>query len=353
MYERMAEIVLDNLTRHYPRQPAPAIADVSLTVQSGELLALLGPSGSGKSTILKLIAGIDTPDNGDIRFDGQTILPIPANRRGAAMMFQKAYLFPFLTIADNIGFGLKVQGVRRNTIRSEVARMLDLIELPGFEKRYPAQLSGGEQQRVALARALIIEPRVLLLDEPLSSLDTTVRHTLQEVIRRIQRDMQITTMLVTHDLSEAIAMSDRTALLLNRSIGVCDRPNRLFQRPPTRQAAQFVGISTFLRGHASGTTLTLHDTTFRILPSDNSATPSEKLFAIRPEHMRLLDSPQENCLYGTVESLLYKGEYTEYHIATTYDTIRARDYHPQPRYQCGDSVYIYFPVEHIFEVRDE
>jgi putative spermidine/putrescine transport system ATP-binding protein len=138
----------------------------SLSVLPGELVALLGPSGSGKSTLLKLITGIQFPDEGDIRFDGKSILPIEPNKRGAVLMFQKAYLFPFLNVGENIGFGLKVQGVSKETIRTEVAKMLDLIGLPGIEKRKPASLSGGEQQRVALARALVVRPKLMLLDEP-------------------------------------------------------------------------------------------------------------------------------------------------------------------------------------------
>jgi ABC-type Fe3+/spermidine/putrescine transport system ATPase subunit len=363
----MTEVILENLTRQFPRQPEPTIHHISLTVQRGELLALLGPSGSGKSTILKLIAGIDQPDDGNIRFNGESILSIPANRRGAALMFQKAYLFPFLTIADNIGFGLKVKKVPKATIRSEVARMLAIIELPGMEKRYPAQLSGGEQQRVALARSLVIQPRVLMLDEPLSSLDTAVRQTLQEVIRRVQREMGITTIMVTHDLSEAIAMSDRTALLLNGTIATCDTPSRLFQRPPTRSTARFVGVSTFLYGQVMGNQLVMGSGTLTIaadsrlsLPvsspvSSASAAPpsSSALFAIRPEHMRLLDTPADNTLPATITDVLYKGEYTEYQVALPGQTSRIRAYHTTPSYAPGAHVSVQFPMEHLFEVKDE
>jgi ABC-type Fe3+/spermidine/putrescine transport system ATPase subunit len=344
----MAEIVLDNLTRTFPRQSHPTIDHLSLTIQHGELLALLGPSGSGKSTILKMIAGIETPDSGDILLNGRSILPVPANRRGVALMFQKAYLFPFLTIADNIGFGLKVKKTPRKTLQARVKDMLDLIELPGFERRYPAQLSGGEQQRVALARSLIIEPAVLLLDEPLSSLDTAVRHTMQETIRRIQREMHITTMLVTHDLSEAIAMSDRTALLLNGRLAACDRPDCLFQRPPTRQAAQFVGISTFLQGTVTSNQLTTHMGPLEIEP--DGATPRTATYAIRPEHIQLRDTPDANTLCGQVTSLLYKGEFTEYQVSLDDTIIRAKVYHATPQYAVGDKVYMQFPKEYLFEV---
>ncbi len=353
----MTTIHLHELTRHYPHQTAPAIHDVSLTAEHGELLALLGPSGSGKSTILKLIAGIDSPDRGDIWFDGRSILAVAANRRGAVLMFQKAYLFPFATVADNIGFGLKVKGTRKAEIKAAVGRMLEIVELPGFERRYPSQLSGGEQQRVALARALVTNPHVLLLDEPLSSLDTAVRQTLQEVIRRVQRDMGITMLLVTHDLSEAMAMSDRIALLLHGTIAAYKRPDELFQRPPTREIAQFVGVSTFLEGHVEEGCLDTAMGSFVVTPSHGPLHSA--LFAIRPEHMRLLSAPAGNALLGVVVDMLYKGEFMEYciHIAASRGgnaaplAVRVRDYQPVRCYGCGDMVYVLFPPECLFEVR--
>jgi ABC-type Fe3+/spermidine/putrescine transport system ATPase subunit len=345
----MTLVFLDNLTKTYPRQADPAISAVSLAVQSGELVALLGPSGSGKSTILNLIAGIEHPDSGDIRFDDQSILAIPANRRSAVLMFQKAYLFPFMTVADNIGFGLKVQRMSRQTIRAEVARMLDLVELPGFERRYPAQLSGGEQQRVALARALVTRPRVLMLDEPLSSLDTAVRHTLQEAIRRIQRELGITTLLVTHDLSEAITMSDRTALLLDHTIVACDRPDRMFQHPPTRAAARFVGISTFLQGRVAGDRFSAGLGMFTV-PAV-AGPEREATFAIRPERLTLLDAPGPNAVLGVIADRFYKGEFTDYRVAVNGDTVRVMTNQPCRGYACGDAVHVQFPVEHLFEVK--
>jgi putative spermidine/putrescine transport system ATP-binding protein len=349
----MTTIALDRLTKRYPRQPAPVLHHLSLTVAHGELLALLGPSGSGKSTILKLIAGIDRPDAGDIRFDGRPVLSVPANRRGAVLMFQKAYLFPFATVADNIGFGLKVRGERKATIRAEVARMLDLVELPGMERRYPAQLSGGEQQRVALARALVIQPRVLLLDEPLSSLDPAVRQTLQDIICRIQRETKITTLLVTHDLHEAIAMSDRTALLLRGTIAACDTPDRLFQRPPGYEAARFVGISNFFEGQVEDHHLHTPLGALAIHTSNGAGPPRPARFAIRPEHVRLLREPLPHTLPGTVEAVVYRGEFTDYRVALGPQTIHTRLYQPYPTHQRGDPVHVLFPSEHLFEIPEE
>ncbi len=345
----MTTVQLENLTMRYPRQTEPVIRAVSLTIDHGEMLALLGPSGSGKSTILKLIAGIERPDAGTITFDGERVLSVPVNRRGAVLMFQKAYLFPFLNVTDNIGFGLKVKGQPRPTIREEVGRMLEMVGLAGMERRYPAQLSGGEQQRVALARALVTRPRVLMLDEPLSSLDTAVRQHLQETIRRIQRELALTTILVTHDLSEAVAMSDRTALLFGGTIAACERPDRLFQRPPTRKAAQFVGISTFLDGEVTGDRLHTSLGSLEVPPVPEPPRPAT--FAIRPEHMRLLDTPQPNTLPGTILDTMFKGEFTEYRVAVHGSVVRVKAYHTYEPNGHGSAVHVHFPQEHLFEVK--
>ncbi len=348
----MTTIALRQLSKTYARQSLPAIHNVSLEVASGELVALLGPSGSGKSTILKLIAGIEQPDSGGIILDGQDILRGPANRRGAVLMFQKAYLFPFLSVADNISFGLKVRGHDRATIRAEVGRMLDLIGLPGIERRFPGQLSGGEQQRVALARALVTRPKVLMLDEPLSSLDMAVRQTLQVAIRRIQRELGITTLLVTHDLSEAVAMSDRTALLLGGTIVAHDLPHRLFQYPPTRAAAAFVGVSTFLEGHLSAGRLATPLGPLAVAGVNGDTRHAT--FAIRPEHTRVRDAQGPNSIGGKVREVVYKGEFSD--VWVEIDAMRdclARLYHPHPQLVGGDHVFVQFPAEHLFEVQED
>jgi ABC-type Fe3+/spermidine/putrescine transport system ATPase subunit len=349
----MTTLMLENLHKQFARQPEPTLRGISLEVAPGEMLALLGPSGSGKSTILKLIAGIEHLDQGDIRLDGESIVQMPANQRGAVLMFQKAYLFPFMNIADNIGFGLKVQGAKRNAIRSEVGRMLELVGLPGVERKYPHQMSGGEQQRIALARALVARPRLLMLDEPLSSLDTAVRHTLQEAIRRIQRELGLTTVLVTHDLREAITMSDRIALLLDGAIEACDTPQRLFQRPPTQRAAQFVGVSTFLDGWIEGERFRspLGELALAAPQHERHARPA--MLAIRPEHLRLLAEPAPNALPGTLADVAYRGEFTEYRVqlGEEAEPVRVRSYAAQRMGESGDTCYVQFPAEWLFEVR--
>ncbi len=344
----MTRLVLDRLVKTFPQQPAPVIAGLSLDVHPGELMALLGPSGSGKSTVLKLVAGIEEPDSGDVRLDDQSLLPMPAQRRGTVLMFQQPYLFPFMTVADNIAFGLKVQRVPTRTIKAEVARMLELVELPGIERKYPGQLSGGQQQRVALARALVVEPRVLLLDEPLSSLDTEIRVTLQEVIRRIQRELRITTVLVTHDLGEVMAMADRVALLLDGTIEACERPEQLFERPPTRATARFMGVSNFLEGRVEGGLLCTDIGQFTVAPA--SSRGRSTTFGIRPEHIRMLDAPAPNAVPGAVRDRVYRGEWSEYVIDLGNQVVRAKANGSAVRREPGDTVFVQFPAEQLFEL---
>jgi ABC-type Fe3+/spermidine/putrescine transport system ATPase subunit/ubiquinone/menaquinone biosynthesis C-methylase UbiE len=283
--------------------------------------------------LLKLITGIERPDSGDIQFDGLSILKIEPNKRGAVLMFQKSYLFPFLNVEDNIGFGLKVQGASPETIRSEVKRMLNLIGLPGIEKRKVGQLSGGEGQRVALARALVTNPKLFLLDEPLSSLDTSVRQNLQEAIRNIQRELGITTIFVTHDLSEAMAMSDRMAILLNGRVAAYDKPDVLFHHPPCVESAKFVGVDLFLEGESSNGWLEAEDVG-RVRIKDESKV-GRSVFAIRPEHIRIQKEKKENLLSAVVLSCLYRGEVLEYQLQIGDVTTHARLPMPAPMKERG------------------
>ena len=353
----MSTIQLISLTKTYLNQPAPVLKDFSLSVKDGVLLALLGPSGSGKSTLLKVITGIERPDSGDAQFDGASILGVPPNKRGAVLMFQKAYLFPFLNVAENIGFGLKMQRAPAETVRAEVGRMLDLIGLPGIERRKPGQLSGGEQQRVALARALVARPRVLLLDEPLSSLDTAVRLGLQEAIRRIQRELGITTIFVTHDLGEAMSVSDRMALLLNGEIVAVDRPDRLFHHPSSLAAARFMGVSTFFNGNQAAGWLETPLGALKIAccaehphPGPLPKGEGETTYAIRPEHLRIQKESAENTLAGVVTDCVFRGEFIEYQVALAGMTVRARMPMPAPMFAHGEQVLVCAPAEHLFAV---
>ncbi|MBF9073306.1 ABC transporter ATP-binding protein [Streptacidiphilus fuscans] len=236
-----------------------ALDGLDLTVNPGELVALLGPSGCGKTTALRMLAGFETPDSGQVLVDGEDVTRIPAHRRDAGMVFQSYSLFPHLNARDNVAFGLKMRKVGAAERRKRADELLELVGLPTHGDRYPHQLSGGQQQRIALARALALRPRVLLLDEPLSALDAKVRENLREEIRRLQQELGITTLFVTHDQEEALSMADRVAVMHAGRLEQCDTPAELYARPATAFVAEFVGTMNRIPGvvDADGKTVEL------------------------------------------------------------------------------------------------
>lgn len=284
----MTALVLDDLRKSYSGTGPAALHGVDLAVASGSLTALLGPSGSGKTTTMKLIAGLILADSGDIRLGDRSIRDLPPERRSVAMVFQNPLLFPHLTVAGNVGFGLRMRGLPAAQIAKSVAEMLDRVRLGDLAQRKPAQLSGGQAQRVALARALVLRPDLLLLDEPLSSLDPTLRDEMRQLIGSLQRETGITTIVVTHDQAEAVSLADRIALLLEGRLAQHDTPQAFYARPATEAVARFFGGVNFLPG-------TRHDEVFDCalgpltLPPGLAGGPGQ--LTIRPESLRFGDGP--------------------------------------------------------------
>jgi len=243
-------VELTGVVKHFG--PVVAVNGVDLQIASGEFVTLLGPSGCGKTTILRMIAGLEEPTAGDILIKGRRVNDIPIHQRNIGLVFQNYALFPHKTIYDNVAFGLKYRNVDKATRRDRVARTLDLVRLQDVEKRLPAQLSGGQQQRVALARAVIIEPDVLLLDEPLSALDANLREDMRIELKKIQRELNITTIFVTHDQEEALAMSDRVVVMSDGEKVQEGAPEDVYNRPTPHFVADFLGYSNFIPGTVDG-----------------------------------------------------------------------------------------------------
>ena len=301
----MTALQLQGLTKTYPGRARAAVDGLDLAIESGTLTALLGPSGCGKTTTMKLVAGLLAPDAGDIRLDGQSIRDLAPERRGVAMVLQNPLLFPHLSVAGNVGFGLRMRGLAPAEIAARVGPMLARVQLDGFGPRPPAQLSGGQQQRAALARALILQPRVLLLDEPLSSLDPSLRDEMQRLIRSLQRETGITTLVVTHDQAEAVALSDRIALMLDGRLAQHAPPEDLYRHPATEAVARFFGGVNLIPGQSQ-------DGRFRsALPAltlPPGAPSGDRLLTIRPEAIVLGDGP--NRLAARVVSVTFLGTQT-------------------------------------------
>jgi ABC-type Fe3+/spermidine/putrescine transport system ATPase subunit len=302
----MTRVLLSDLTKTYPGSSTPSLDRLTLDVPSGELTALLGPSGCGKTTTMKMIAGLLTPTSGDITFDGQSILREKPENRGVVMVFQNYLLFPYMSVADNVGFGLRMRKVPKDQIAARVAEMLALVKLPDLGRRRPSELSGGQQQRVALARALIVKPKVLLLDEPLSNLDAHLRIEMRDLIRTIQKQLGITTIFVTHDQEEAVVLADRVALILDGRLRQYDLPDAFYRRPADRDVAAFFGGKNVLPGVAAGG---VFDGPLGRLTLPAEVLDGPGLLTFRPEAVRI-GPASVNALEAVVADRIYLGTQT-------------------------------------------
>ena len=299
-----------------------ALWDTDLSVRRGELLTLLGPSGCGKTTLLNLVAGFFAPDAGTIEIDGRHVNELPTHKRDTGVMFQSYALFPHMTVAANVGYGLEMRGVARTEITRRVGDALALVKLPGLEQRRPSQLSGGQQQRVALARALVIEPKVLLLDEPFSALDKNLRASMQVEIKEIQRKLGVTTIFVTHDQSEALSLSDRMVVMSDGRICQIGTPDEVYHRPADRFVASFVGdvnvLSARLERIDRGQAIVAIGAARLGVPAgplaDASVGGIVDLF-VRPEQLRFAAADDPVALDGVVAAHVYQGDHVDFHVA--------------------------------------
>jgi putative spermidine/putrescine transport system ATP-binding protein len=299
------EVRLEGLTRRYGA--VTALDGLDLTLRPGELVALLGPSGCGKTTTLRLLAGLEDADAGAITVGGKDITRLSASKRDMGMVFQAYSLFPHMTVLQNVAFGLRLRRIAKGQRERRAQEMLDLVGLSEQAARYAHQLSGGQQQRVALARALAIEPQVLLLDEPLSALDAKVRAQLRDQIRRIQLEVGITTLFVTHDQEEALAIADRVGVMREGRLEQLATPTEVYSRPATAFVAEFVGLTNRLPGTVSGTTVTVRG---RDLPLVDTSTPPGPVTAlVRPEAVTLASGAEAEAgpLTGTVIATTFLG----------------------------------------------
>jgi ABC-type Fe3+/spermidine/putrescine transport system ATPase subunit len=312
--------------------PVPAVSDVSLTLAPGEFVSLLGPSGCGKTTTLRMIAGFMKPTAGRIEVNGRTVSSpssvVAPERRGMSMIFQSYAIWPNMTVGQNVAFGLKLRKISGAEVTERVNRILDTVQLRHLKDRYPAELSGGQQQRVALARAIVIEPEVLLLDEPLSNLDANLREEMRSEIRRLHDAFKITTVYVTHDQSEAMVTSDRIVVMNRGRIEQVDDPVSLYRRPRTRFVAGFIGRTNLLDGrrHAGRIVFPGFDVPADSAPEGAGGSAS---FSVRPQTIVLHDLPPSDhglhwWIGGRIEERSYLGEYWEYVVRADGSDLRLR-----------------------------
>lgn len=322
MNGRAKRVVLENVSVRYGS--VSALNNIYLEIKPGELISLLGPSGCGKTTLLRAIAGFAPLTTGEIFIGEEPCRDLPPSRRNLGMVFQDYALFPHMTVARNVAFGLKMRRVPLEERYPTVKKVLTLLSLDGLEERYPRQLSGGQQQRVALARALVVEPGVLLLDEPLAALDKKLREEMQIELRSLQKRIGITTIFVTHDQEEALTLSDRVIILEKGRIVQVGTPVEVYENPKSKFSGLFVGKSNFIEGKVisctEGETVCDVSGIGRVTVKPAAGAGTQAQFLLRPEKVRLSrEKPlplEKNCFFGKVEHLVYLGMITEYHLKT-------------------------------------
>ena len=330
-----------------------AVKDLNLEIASGEMVALLGPSGCGKTTTLRMITGLARPSTGDVLFNGSSVVEVPTERREAVLIFQQHLLFPTMTVAQNVGFGLKMAGMPKAEINRRVDEMLGRVELAGLGARKAHQLSGGQQQRVALARGLVTHPKVLLLDEPLANLDANLRITMRHLIRSIQRDLGITAIFVTHDQEEAVMLADRIALMFDGTLQQVGKPDEFYRHPRTASIASFFRSQNFLSGTRCGNVVSTSAGDLVVGPNVAGTGDGPVVVTARPETLTLSNQMGgENHLQATVESAIYMGTHIQVFVqlADATWTIHAP---PSVTLKTGDRMFVELPKEHLWLLNED
>jgi iron(III) transport system ATP-binding protein len=318
----MISLQLNNVTKTFKTPGGgitTAVNSLDLSIESGKFVTLLGPSGCGKTTTLRMIAGFEVPDSGQILIDNKDVTYLPPNERGLAMVFQSYALFPHLTVAENIAYGLKIRKIAAAEIKQRVDNVLELVDLVGMGERFPNQLSGGQQQRVALARAIILRPKVLLFDEPLSNLDAKLREDMRERIRNLQQQLKITAVYVTHDQIEAMTMSDVIVVINKGMVEQIGDPFEIYERPVSKFVADFIGRVNLLEANlvkAGKDELLLDLYGNEITVTSFAKTAQRMLLVVRPEKVKLLTDGETNdpFIEGKISKKVYVGQHIEYTI---------------------------------------
>ncbi len=358
----MSLLSLNQLSKRYGS--TQAAADIELDVEGGEFFGLLGPSGCGKTTTLRMIAGLETPDSGTIQFDGRDITALPPEKRGFGMVFQNYALFPHLNVFENVAFGLRARHKPKNEIARSVSSALELVQLPGYEKRRVDELSGGQQQRVAIARAIAIEPKLLLFDEPLSNLDVALREETRGELRELVTRLRLTAVYVTHDQEEAFALCDRISVMMGGRILHTGKPRELYEPPSQITVARFLGRNNLIRVmRVSSSKEALAE--FKTLDGDDilklpvtqaELAPLNKpcVLAIRPEHVRLSKERDgaENVLSAKIRELDFAGATTSIKVDANGLQLEALTLQPEGL-DIGDSCFVTLPVDRLLLLKNE
>ncbi|MCD6121780.1 MAG: ABC transporter ATP-binding protein [Spirochaetales bacterium] len=323
-----SDLKLERLCKSFGK--VQAVREVSLEIPHGKLITLLGPSGCGKTTILRMIAGLEVPSSGKIYLGGDDITELPPNERKITMVFQSYALFPHMNVYENIAYGLKVKHVHEEKVRAAVKESLEMVGLGGLEKRGSAELSGGQQQRVAVARALVLKPKVLLFDEPLSNLDAKLRNRMRGEIRNLQRDLGITSVYVTHDQSEALAMSDKIVVMENAVISQEGKPTELYRQPANEFVADFIGDANIVEAKVldvknSKAHIEIDKKDFYVAYKSEPKPGETAKIMIRPEDISLQNESADG-IKAMVEFALYQGSTNDYLVKTNFGELRIRDF---------------------------